>query len=308
VLVVYLAGHGVNLGGEQGDYYFLTESAADSELKDAAARRQDALSGRELGDLLIGVPALKQVVILDTCAAGRGLERLAEGRDVPGVVRRSWADLRERSGVFLLAGCAADAVSYEASRFGQGLLTYSLLEALQGPAVEPDGTVRVQRWLEHAARRVPQLARAIRGVQQPVLSNRRDAVSFPIGRLDEAGRRQIPVARLKPVLVRPRFQEAGRLIDPLGLEGRVEEVLRERTARGEPEAPAVYWDVAEAPDAYRLVGEYRRTGSRVAVRAFLYRGDREVGTAFTAEGEAAALPGLAETLVRLATQRLPSAP
>ncbi len=304
LLVLYLAGHGVSVGGDIGDYYYLTESAADAELRDPQARVQDALSGRELGTMLIGIPALKQVVILDTCASGRGLQRLAEGRDVSGLVKRSWADLRDRSGIFLLAGCASDAVSYEASRFGQGLLTYSLLEGLQGPAVEGDGTVRVQRWLEQAARRVPELAREIRGIQQPVLSNRRDAVSFPIGRLTEEDRKRIPVARLRHVLVRPRFNQVGERIDPLRLEERVAEQLREAETRGTT-AAAVFWDVADAPDAYQITGEYRITGDSVTVDLQLYRDGKRQGDPFRITGKSGAIDALTVELLRAAQARLP---
>ena len=42
--------------------------------------------------------------------------------------------LKDRTGVHVLAGCAADAVSYEATRYGQGLLTYSLLLGMRRQA------------------------------------------------------------------------------------------------------------------------------------------------------------------------------
>ena len=42
----------------------------------------------------------------------------------------------------LLLGCAADRVSYEASRYEQGLLTYSLLTGMRGAALREGDMVR----------------------------------------------------------------------------------------------------------------------------------------------------------------------
>ena len=69
------------------------------------------------------VPALKQVLVLDTCASGRLVEKLTEHRDVPSSQVRALERLKDRTGLFVLAGCASDAVSYEARRYAQGLLT-----------------------------------------------------------------------------------------------------------------------------------------------------------------------------------------
>ena len=77
--------------------------------------------------------------------------------------------MRDRSGVFLLAGCAGDAVSYEATRYGQGLLTYSLLEAIHSwTGLRDGGFVDVAKLCDTAARRVEELAKTIKGVQKPV--------------------------------------------------------------------------------------------------------------------------------------------
>ena len=75
---------------------------------------------------------VEQVLILDTCRSGRKVEKLTEKRDVPGSQVRALERVKERTEVHVLAGCAADSVSYEASRYGQGILTYSLLLGMRG--------------------------------------------------------------------------------------------------------------------------------------------------------------------------------
>lgn len=53
-------------------------------------------------------------------------------------------------------GSAAAAVSYEASQYGRGLLTYSLLQGMRGAALRDDAFVDVQRLFQYAADQVPQ--------------------------------------------------------------------------------------------------------------------------------------------------------
>jgi hypothetical protein len=65
-LVVYLAGHGVNHGGQGGEFFYLTSDAGSFQLVDAAVRKQVALGSGELTELIKQVPALKQALILDT--------------------------------------------------------------------------------------------------------------------------------------------------------------------------------------------------------------------------------------------------
>src|SRR5207248_3171552 len=112
-------------------------------------------------------PARKQVLILDTCHAGKVFEKLTEKRSVPGSQVRALERVKDRTGMFVLAGCAADSVSYETSRYGQGLLTYSLLLAMSGAKLHDREFVDVADLLGYAADKVPELARDIGDVQRP---------------------------------------------------------------------------------------------------------------------------------------------
>ena len=108
VVLVYLAGHGVTHGGRDGDYYFLTQEARSGALDDTAIRATAALSSLELTDLMNLIPALKQVLILDTCGAGRVTERLTEDRAVSSSQIRAMQRLKDRTGTFVLAGSPAE--------------------------------------------------------------------------------------------------------------------------------------------------------------------------------------------------------
>ena len=183
VVVVYLAGHGINHAGtkDESDYYFLTADSKTANLA-AAVDRGMAVSSKKLVESLKAVPARKQVLILDTCASGKLVEKMdfSGSRGVPGAQVRALDKLKDRTGVFVLAGCASDAVSYEATTYGQGVLTYALLQGIRGLAVADD-QVEVGRLFDFAADTVPRLAKDIGGVQRPVVAGRGAASRSPSG-------------------------------------------------------------------------------------------------------------------------------
>ena len=275
--MVYLSGHGVVPPGSD-EYYYLTADARSLEFDDREVRRRDALSGYELAELIRAVPATgKQVLILDTCAAGQGIKALGQRRDVPFDQVRALERVKDRNGLHLLAGSAADASSYEASRYGQGLLTYSLLLGMTGPGLK--GTeLDVHTWFDYAVDEVPELARGIGGVQKPQVSSPGEGASFPVGRLEPGDRAQIPLPKARPLVLRAAFQEDESFDDVLGLAGRVDELEREASAKGDGVAP-VFVDAREGEGAYRLAGRYRIEGNAVEVTVHVFRGSERVGRA-----------------------------
>src|SRR5205823_7095414 len=128
-----------------------------------------AVTSTELTEWIKQIPALKQVMILDTCAAGAAAKKLTEQRNVTGDQIRAIERLRDRTGFHVLMGCAADKVSYEATQYAQGLLTYSLLESMKGAALRDDEFVDISKLFQYAADRVPQLAQHIGGIQKPMI-------------------------------------------------------------------------------------------------------------------------------------------
>jgi hypothetical protein len=232
VLVVYLAGHGVALQ-EQGQevYCYLTQEPRTTDrdaFRDPALRRQYALTSAELTDWFKGIPALKQVLILDTCAAGAAASKLIEHRDVGADQIRAIDRLLDRTGFHVLMGCAADRVSYEASQYSQGLLTYALLQGMRGAALRDREYVDVSLLFQYAADQVPQLAGQIGGIQKPLIFAPR-GTSFDVGQLRSVDKKLIPLAQVRPLLLRPALQNADENIldDDLGLMVRLRKRLSE---------------------------------------------------------------------------------
>ncbi|MCH8073495.1 MAG: caspase family protein [Proteobacteria bacterium] len=277
VVLVYLAGHAVTHGGQDGDYYFLTQQATSFELNDPAVRSAVALSSEELIELIKLTPANKQVLILDTCGSGRVVE-LSETRGVPSSQTRALERMKDRTGFFILAGSAADAVSYEASAYGQGLLTYSLLEGMRGASLREDEYLDISQWFGYAADRVPEIAENIGGIQRPQVAMPTGTGSFDVARLTETERGQIELQQPLPFVIRAIFQLDGPPLDPLDLTPQVNAALRDVSSRG-AQTPWVFVDTSEYADGYQLSGRYsvNTTTDEVVVNVFLLRENKVVG-------------------------------
>ena len=87
--------------------------------------------------------------------------------------------MKDRLGLWILAGCAADAVSYESSRYGEGVLTYSLLQGMKldwQKVLRRDALSELPEYLDismlfnYAANEVPKLAEGIGGIQRPLIA------------------------------------------------------------------------------------------------------------------------------------------
>ena len=222
---------------------------------------------------------LKQVVILDTCAAGGAssdLMKLAERRDIPPDQRRAIELLKDATGTFILMGSAADSVSYEASKYGQGLLTYALLQGMRGESLDDDSRLGVNRWFEKASDDVPDLAKSIGGIQKPVIAAPK-GTGFPVALLTAEDRAKIPLATAKPQLLRVLCENEDQE-DPLNLQTLVREQMRALNyagVRGDGsstgEAAVMYLDATDddLPGALAPKLRYAQTGDAVRVRVKL---------------------------------------
>jgi WD40 repeat protein len=283
VLVVYLSGHALALEAEGSDRGAPKYAYALWEADELSPSRVKALphafvTEMELIQWLRDLPPAKVVLVLDTCFAGTAAKNLVMAmRSSPEEERaRRYAllQLQEQAGTYVLMGSAPNRVAYEATPFGQGLLTYALLEGVRGGALRADGLLEVHRWFLYAESRVPDLARMVGGQQLP-----RIAVpvggSFPIGLVPEKVREAIPLAQPLPVLVLPRLVSRETGSDQLGLESRLRKHLesrfREAMLRQRERPRFVYVDVPDLVGGLKLTGIYEQSGDRLRVYPTLVR-------------------------------------
>jgi hypothetical protein len=310
-LVVFMAGHGVMSAHNRDLYFYPTADArgfdfeSDPTLKDVSAVSSDELF-QWLREPVKTMP-LKEVVILDTCAAGGAadtLSQLAAKREIPPDQKRAIELLKDGTGTFILMGAAADASSYEHSLYGHGLLTYALLEGMRGSSLSDGSRLDVSDWFANAVHEVPVLAREIGGTQEPLVAEP-SSTDFPIGMLSAADREKIVLAAPKPQLTGVLCEDADQN-DPLGLSGPVREQLR---AAGDvtntDTMQVMYLDSTtdETPGAMAPKLLYSVSGNDVSVRIRLAQDGKTVAEQ-TLRGSRSDIPELAKTiaaaLVRMA--------
>lgn len=282
IVFVYLSGHGISMGGEDGEFYYLLPEAFSADAAaytDPQLRQRSAIGTGELSRMLLGVKALKQILIIDACGSGKLVENLAGKREIAPVQIRAFDRMRDRTGTYILSGCAADAVSYEASRYGQGLLTYALLQGMAGASLREENLLDVGQWFQYARDRVPELARGIGGVQEPQLLLPRGG-SIDIAMMDEDARRRIPLAQVKPVFIQSLVQDEAAFEDVLKIGELLDRRLFELSSRG-VSAPIAFFEVKRFAQACQLFGRYSQEGDRIVFRGKIKCPDGEI--AVTAE-------------------------
>ncbi|HMQ59853.1 MAG TPA: caspase family protein [Flavilitoribacter sp.] len=303
ILVVYFSGHGLTYGSaEKSQFYYLTKDIASADLKDDEVRNNYTVSSEDLTRWLTAIPAQKQVMILDACNSGKAVEALANigARELNSSQIRALDRMKDRTGMFILTGAAGDKVSFEASQYGQGLLTYSLLQGMSGLALTADKRVDVMTLFQYARDEVPVLAKNIRQVQAPVLAFPAGGGSFDIGIVND--RVKIPLAQPKPVFIRNNFQDEDKFDDVIGLTDALADYFRTITARG-TQAELIYVDVKEYENAYSIKGRYKVSGDEVAVQGRLFKGKDDLGE-FRVSGKKTDMKGLVEAIVEKVSGKL----
>lgn len=189
VVVVFAAGHGTMVGQR---YYLLpADFTRQPGQPTEDAVRKHGIPDDELADLLTAVPALKRVLILDTCNAGGAAALFAmRGRDADGL-RGATERMNRAAGVFVLAAAPANAAAQEPAELGHGVLTYCLLAGLRATTAGPlkddrgaepagaDPVAGVSALFEYAGGQVPRLMRRYYGREQDVQVNQ-NGTSFPL--------------------------------------------------------------------------------------------------------------------------------
>jgi hypothetical protein len=303
IAVIYFSGHGVNHGGQDGDFYYLTmdaTSAGNEHLNDKTFRDNFTISSAELTMLINRIPARKKVLILDACAAGKAADvMLTAMREVPSSQIRALDRMQDRTGFYILAGSASDAVSYETSLYGQGLLTYSLLKAMRGAQLRKEGTeeyIDVVPLLQYAVEEVPRLAKGIGGIQQPFYKCPDNNRSFDIGRMEATDKTGIIISEPKPIFTSTTFQDEDELYDKLALSEKVNSLLVEINARGK-DAEFCYTEGKGYPGACQLSGTYSVNDTVVTLNYIIRKGNRKLGEKNTLTGSTRDLQQFIEALL-----------
>ena len=254
IFAVFLAGHGVTRA--DGEWYFLTSEAPAWILQDPARMPEGAdevrefdettLSASELTALLQASPALRQVVVLDTCASEHAAHSLSRQR---GVI----TDMTDSAGLLVLA--ASSSLAFEILDLEHGLLTQGLLNALHNEQLLQnfDNYWFVGPLFDYAAWEVHRLS----GGDQLASVYRPSPASFHVGRWDAA----LDADQRTRTLGHSMLIESSELNDPLGLSAMLDALLA-----GEDR-------LTTHNAAPRVVGHYTHQSGRLLLTVGLKDGD-----------------------------------
>ncbi|MBK8968439.1 MAG: caspase family protein [Lewinellaceae bacterium] len=299
ILLVYLSGHGITYppNSEKGQFHYLSTDISSDDLSDPAVRNTKAIAQDSLQSWLNEITARKRILILDACNSGKAVDKLTAGdKDLGTDQRRALERMQDRSGMFVLAGSAADKPSFEASRFGHGLLTYSLLNNMPRVAAENNSFIDVGKLFNNTLDEVNRLAGEIGKSQQPEMIGNG---SFDIGIID--GPPPYPIPQKIPVFIRANFTDR-RAKDVARLSGAINHYLETLASKKEPNL--AFWDIAEFEgDHYYLGGQYEVNGDLIQGTAFVYRKDAEVAS-FPFSGTSSEPEKLAERIYESAIEQL----
>lgn len=287
-LVVYFSGHGSTWANDaiKKSFYYLTKDISSEKLRDADIRKAYAISDADLETWLNQIRAQKQVLIIDACNSGQAATIIG------GIGQRDLATqnfamgiLNDRTGALIMTGSLADMVSFEANKYGHGLLTYSLLKGMSGPGLQNGKLVDVMTLFLHARQEVPILAERIKQKQTPVIASGGD--SFPIGIVDSSV--HITLLEEKPVFIQSKFTLLSNnyfndTLGGIGLAKSLNNYFFEQNAKG-AEAKYVYYDIPELTDGYSVKGTYEIAGKTVQIKGNLFKGDKQIGASFEVSTE-----------------------
>lgn len=296
VLLVYLSGHGITYppNSEQGQFHYLTTDILSDKLDDPIIRTTQAIGQDTLQEWIRQVRALKRILILDACNSGKVVDNLSIGeKSLNSDQRRALERMYDRSGMFVLAGSAGDKLSFEASQFGHGLLTYSLLNNIPLVAASNNTYVDVGKLFSQTLEEVPRLARDIGKHQQPELIGNS---SFDIGILTAQMPYQVP--QTVPVYIRPSFLNLAGNRDNIRLSGALSRYLEEMTR--EPQAQMAFWDIDDFQGKYYYIGgTYTLNADQIECKVSVYERNTLV-VEFSVQGSTARVEDLAEDIAQAA--------
>ncbi len=282
VVIIYFTGHGANYDdGKNPQFYYLTYETLSGDLSDSAVRKKVSISSEEFVEWINNIKACKQVLIFDTCHSGKLLDSLKSKDAMDSTSERALERMKDRTGSFVLTGSAADKVSYEASSYGQGLLTYSLLMGMRGAALEQrtnqqEKSVDILTLFKFSVDEVERISREFALEQKPNFRPPLYVQSFDIGLAPYTVTQRIKVALPKPVFVYSNLMNIDGYTDNLNLSEMLDQHLGGIIAMGRRPA-ALLLNVQKFPGACAVRGLYSQNELGYQVKGRVYRDKESLG-------------------------------
>ena len=178
VFLFYYAGHGVMgepANGSKPDFYLVLHQVVQM-IGNEEMLRNFGLPASKLKELLLEIPAQKQLVILDACNSGGAMNVFTRGAGEEAAI----SQLARSTGFTVLASTNQEQYAAELSELKHGIFTYAILNGLRGEAdLMKDGKITVKEIELYLNDIIPVLSEKYKGVQQFPQSYSR-GMDFPI--------------------------------------------------------------------------------------------------------------------------------
>jgi hypothetical protein len=267
IILIFFAGHGIMYGSEEKLFTFLTSEATKDDPVGINTRDlQSWLSYDGPHQIL----ANKTILIFDACHSGQATNELlsmARTDEVSQKIRQV-EDLKDRSGVFILAASAPDQVAYELHQYEQGLLTYSLLHTLRNnpDALDSDTYLNVQKWFLESESFLNRLIKSL-GYNQDAQPF--GTANLRIARVDENVKSSINLARQKPLIMCANVLNDNTFDDDLQLKNLINHKLSEISHRGAN--TELVFPRVETPETNRINIRYEILGDEISCEVRLLK-------------------------------------
>lgn len=162
VFIFYYAGHGVMSEGTRKDFFLVPHDVTQLYGNDQGLAAK-GISATELKALAAGMPAQKQLYILDACQSAGAVQSIA----MRGAAEeKAIAQLARSTGTHWLTASGSEQFAGEFDQLGHGAFTYALLEALSGKAAGSDNRISVNELKAYLDAVVPEITEKYNGQAQ----------------------------------------------------------------------------------------------------------------------------------------------
>ena len=165
VFLFFYAGHGVMndpVDGSKPDFQLVLHKVTQMEGNEMMLK-ENAMSASSLKDLLLKIPAQKQLILLDACNSGGALTTFTRGVGEEAAIFQ----LARSTGFTVLSSTNQEQFASEVKALGHGIFTYALLNGLNGEAdIKKDGKITVLEIELYINEVIPMLSEKYKGAQQ----------------------------------------------------------------------------------------------------------------------------------------------
>jgi len=268
IVLVYFSGHGVN---HDSDFCYLTMNAKSTSMVDW---NNESISSKEILEYL-KVKARKQAVILDVCGSGGFGDKLIVSKSNISDQQKAVQQMRDKGGMYILAGCSAGKESYEVKTIQQGLLTYSILTGLKGPALDLKGFIDIADLFNFTEKNVLKLADVYGKKQKPVIRIPYSSSSFYIGQILPEDASKIILVGEKPYIIPSLVLDPDKHKDHLGITKKLNDAIKEISDNSK-ESKFIYFDVPDMADAFQISGDYKVEDKEIKASILVSFGEKDI--------------------------------